>query len=107
MEILILLTGSAVIVGAIHTENYLAKKKSWIPGIVLPCIFILIFVLASQYGYPFLGLTADNITPSSSIQELNIYISNDLKRFLLRLLNILLINVTIFLFITERKKRKD
>jgi hypothetical protein len=98
---------SGVVVGAIFAEKYLAQKKSWIPGMILPCLFAILLILGLIYRYSLPWLTLDNITPNSSNQELNYYMTKETTRMILSSSNVMLVFLTSLLYRYERRQKKQ
>ena len=82
-------------------ESYLARRKSWLPGAVIPLALALFLLWGIFFGYPFPQLVAAELP--GSLAELKAMEITDLMGFFVFFMNVWMLVTTLEVFLRTRK----
>lgn len=100
--ILAVFTTLIVAVLARLTEHYLAKKKSWFPGLLLPLVFAIVLTLGLRYGYPPWEIPTP--FPPSDYDAHKAYLADQWIRVFLLVMNLMILFNVLFIYLHARIK---
>lgn len=94
----------AVIAASVFAERYLARRKSFLPGLIVPCLCLILLVFGLLYGYPFEPQYTGAFPPANYMEHAR-FLDIQNMQTVLPVINVTALFALLNVYFTERKKQ--